>query len=251
MKSSKVAMVGLGLLVMAGLALGQDAAKVAAPSELKDMKAKASYAIGLGLGRNLKSAGADIDADLLARGVKDAVAGGKVLLTDDQVKDVMVAFQEQLKSKQMEIAKSAVEKNKKEGEAFLAANKAKPGVVTLPSGLQYKVIKEGTGKTPKATDTVSTHYRGTLLDGTEFDSSIKRGQPRELSRQRRDPRLDRSPSEDEGRLEVATLHPLRARLRRIAAPGLADRPERGPRLRHRAAQRRMRSFCREGWQRRV
>jgi FKBP-type peptidyl-prolyl cis-trans isomerase FklB len=177
MKSSKVAMVGLGLLLMAGLAVGQDAAKVAAPSELKDMKAKASYAIGLGLGRNLKSNGADIDADLLARGVKDAVAGGKVLLTDDQVKEVMLAFSEQLKSKQAEMAKSAVEKNKKEGQTFLAANKAKPGVVTLPSGLQYKVIKEGTGKTPKATDTVSTHYRGTLLDGTEFDSSIKRGQP--------------------------------------------------------------------------
>ena len=89
----------------------------------------------------------------------------------------MKDFQQQIQAKQMDAARGAADKNKKEGDAFLAANKAKPGVVTLPSGLQYKVIKEGTGQTPKATDTVTTNYRGTLIDGTEFDSSYKRNEP--------------------------------------------------------------------------
>ncbi|GAC1474765.1 MAG: macrophage infectivity potentiator Mip [Isosphaeraceae bacterium] len=178
MKRSIAAVVGLGFTILSALAVGQDTPKKGdAPAQLKDLKARASYSLGLNLGRSLKSNGVDIDSEVLSRGLRDGLSGGKALMTDQEMQEVMQAFQQQIKSKQMETAKSAGEKNKKEGIAFLAANKAKPGVQTLPSGLQYKVIKEGTGKTPKATDTVSTHYRGTLLDGTEFDSSIKRGQP--------------------------------------------------------------------------
>ena len=140
-------------------------------------------------------------------------------------------------AKQAGASKAIGEKNKKEGDAFLAANAKKPGVKTLPSGLQYKVIKEGTGPIPKATDEVKTNYRGTLIDGTEFDSSEKTGSSR-FPGQRGDPRLDRGPAIDEGGIEVAALHPRRARLRPESAAGRADRPERHPPLRHRAARHR-------------
>ena len=177
MKSSMVAVVGTGMVVMSALAVGQDATKGSAPAGLKDLRAKASYSLGINIGQNLKKASADVDPDLMLQGLKDGLSGGKTLLTDEQMQEALKAFQQQIQAKQMEAAKSAGEKNKKDGEAFLAANKAKSGVVTLPSGLQYKVIKEGDGKMPKATDTVSTHYKGMLLDGTEFDSSFKHGKP--------------------------------------------------------------------------
>ena len=182
MKSRIVATVGLGLAV-ASAAVGQDTPKgaapaaSAAPAQLKDLKAKASYSLGMLMGRNLKSQSVDVDPDVFAQGFRDALSGGKVLLTEEQVQEAMQAFQQELQSKRMEAAKAAGDKNQKEGAAFLAANKSKPGVVTLPSGLQYKVIKEGTGKIPKSTDTIQAHYRGTTLDGNEFDSSYKRGQP--------------------------------------------------------------------------
>jgi FKBP-type peptidyl-prolyl cis-trans isomerase FklB len=98
-------------------------------------------------------------------------------LTDQEARETMTVFQKEMMAKQEVLAKKLGEKNKKEGEAFLAENKKKEGVKTLPSGLQYRVIKEGTGRKPKATDKVLTHYRGTLIDGTEFDSSYKRGTP--------------------------------------------------------------------------
>ena len=101
----------------------------------------------------------------------------KTLLSDKEAQEVMMTFQKEQMAKLNENARKLGEKNKKEGETFLAENKKKPGVVTLPSGLQYKILKEGTGRNPKATDTVVTHYRGTLLDGKEFDSSYKRGEP--------------------------------------------------------------------------
>lgn len=178
MKSFIVAVVGLAVAVVSGVAAGQDAAatKGSAPAELKDLKSKASYAIGLGIGRQLKGASVDVEPELIVRGLKDAL-DSKALLTDAQIQQVMQEFQQQVVARKMEEAKGATDKNKKEGDAFLAANKAKPGVVTLPSGLQYKVIKEGTGATPKATDTVTTNYSGKLLDGTEFDSSYKRNEP--------------------------------------------------------------------------
>jgi FKBP-type peptidyl-prolyl cis-trans isomerase FklB len=105
------------------------------------------------------------------------MSGGKPLLTEQEIKDVITALQKDLQAKQQEKMRVLAEKNKKEGESFLAENKKKDGVITLASGLQYKIIKNGGGKMPKATDSVTVNYRGTLIDGTEFDSSIKRGQP--------------------------------------------------------------------------
>ena len=155
---------------------------------LKTQKDKASYAVGLNVGRNLGAQlhqqSVELDQAILLRGVKDALAGGKTLLTDDEVKAVLTQLQTEVRTRQQEKMKAEQEKmkvaaegNKKEGEEFLAANKTKEGVVTLPSGLQYKILTEGTGPKPAAADTVSCNYRGTLLNGTEFDSSYKRGQP--------------------------------------------------------------------------
>ncbi len=145
--------------------------------ELKTQKDKASYAIGLDMGNSLKANGIDVNADVLFKGIKDAMSGNKPLLTEQEIKETIVGLQKELQAKQQEKMKVLGEKNKKEGEAFLAENKKKDGVITLASGLQYKITKSGSGKTPKATDTVTVNYRGTLIDGTEFDSSIKRGQP--------------------------------------------------------------------------
>jgi FKBP-type peptidyl-prolyl cis-trans isomerase FklB len=144
---------------------------------LKDRKEKVSYGIGVDIGRVMQKQGVAIDADLLAKGIKDAVSGGKLLMTDQEIQETLMAFQKEMRAKQEEANKALGEKNKKEGEAFLAANKSKEGVKTLPDGLQYKVLKPGTGNKPKPTDTVVTQYRGTLIDGTEFDSSYRRGQP--------------------------------------------------------------------------
>jgi FKBP-type peptidyl-prolyl cis-trans isomerase FklB len=140
--------------------------------QLKDQKDKVSYSIGMNIGANLSRQKVDINADILAAGIKDAIAG-KPQLTQDQVKDVMQQFEKDMEQKQ----KDAGEKNKAEGAKFLEENKKKPGVKTTASGLQYKVEKEGTGPHPKATDMVTVNYRGTLINGTEFDSSYKRGQP--------------------------------------------------------------------------
>lgn len=148
---------------------------------LKNQKDKVSYSIGFSIGNNLKnqlkSQSIDVNPDVLAKGIKDVFSGTKPLLTEEEVRETVTALQKEIMSKQQELIKTLAEKNKKEGEAFLAENKKKDGVTTLPSGLQYKVIQDGTGKTPKATDTVSVNYKGTLIDGTEFDSSYKRGQP--------------------------------------------------------------------------
>jgi len=158
--------VGLGLVAASALADDKDATKA---TDLKDLKQKVSYGLGVNIGKSMKAQSVDIDTDLLLRGLKDALAG-KAGMTDQDIQSALVAFQQEMVGKQSD-------KNKKEGEEFLAANKKKPGVVTTPSGLQYQVIKEGTGKTPKVTDTVTTNYEGTLIDGTVFDSSYKRGQP--------------------------------------------------------------------------
>jgi FKBP-type peptidyl-prolyl cis-trans isomerase len=144
---------------------------------LKSQKDKVSYTIGVFSGKNLKQQTVDVNPDIMMKGVKDALSGGKLLLTDQEMQEVMTALQKDLTAKQTEIRKTVGEQNKKEGETFLAENKKKEGVKTLPNGLQYKVIKEGTGKTPKATDAVVAHYRGTRIDGTEFDSSYKRNEP--------------------------------------------------------------------------
>jgi len=148
-----------------------------APFTLKTQKDKASYAIGVNIGRSMKKDDIDIDPDVLARGLKDAFADKKLLMTDEQAQAALTELKNEVQKHQQESHQAAVEKNKKEGEAFLAANKAKPGVVTLPSGLQYKVVQEGSGPKPTSADTVVCNYKGTLVDGTEFDSSYKRGQP--------------------------------------------------------------------------
>ena len=140
--------------------------------QLKDQKEKVSYAIGMNIGLNLSRQKVDINPDVLAAGIKDAIAG-KTQLTQDQVKEVMTQFEKDMEQKQ----KAAGEKNKTDGAKFLEENKKKEGVKATASGLQYKVLKEGTGSQPKSTDMVTVNYRGTLIDGTEFDSSYKRGQP--------------------------------------------------------------------------
>jgi FKBP-type peptidyl-prolyl cis-trans isomerase FklB len=167
----------LGLLSLLGILLLTNQVSAEENLVLKNQKDKISYVIGMDIGRNLKNQSIDIDADILARGIKDAVSGGKALMTEQEVQETAAAFQKEVTAKQAERAKKMGEKNKKEGEAFLAANRQKQGVKTLSSGLQYKVIKAGSGKKPTLTDTITTNYRGTLIDGTEFDSSYRRGKP--------------------------------------------------------------------------
>jgi FKBP-type peptidyl-prolyl cis-trans isomerase FklB len=156
-------------------------AKSESPSPFATQKDKVSYALGMNiaasLGANLKRQGVEINTEVLAQALKDGLGGGKTLMTEEEAQNTLRQFSSELQAKQEEKMKQAGDNNKKEGEAFLAANKSKPGVVALPSGLQYKVIKEGTGPKPAASDTVVCNYRGTLINGTEFDSSYKRGEP--------------------------------------------------------------------------
>jgi len=145
---------------------------------LETRKDSISYSIGMNVGQNLLRDSINISRDAFLRGLLDADAdSASRLMTDEQIQSTMMAFQDSLRRKKMTDASAAAEKNKKEGEAFLAENARKDGVVTLPSGLQYRVITEGTGKTPTAKSTVTVHYSGRLLDGTEFDSSVKMGKP--------------------------------------------------------------------------
>ena len=144
---------------------------------LKTQKDKLSYALGMNLGSNLHKEKVEVDPAIVLRGLKDALAAGKMLLTEDEARATLTQLQTEVRSKQQEKMKVAGEMNKKEGVEFLAANKTKEGVVILPSGLQYKILTEGTGPKPTASDTVVCNYRGTLISGAEFDSSYKRGQP--------------------------------------------------------------------------
>jgi len=159
--------ISFALLSLTGSVFGQDKS-----TPFKDSKDKVSYSIGLNIGLNLKKQNVSINPDTFVLGLKDALAG-KPQMTDEQVKETMTAFEKEMIDKQ----KAAGVKNGADGEKFLAENKKKEGVKATASGLQYKVVKEGTGAQPKETDTVIAHYRGTLIDGTEFDSSYKRGQP--------------------------------------------------------------------------
>ena len=152
-------------------------AGAAAPLALKTKEDKFSYAIGLKMGENFKKQGVAVNAAILSRAIKDAMAGGKTQLTDEEAQAAIMDVQKDVQAKMQEKNKVAAEGNKKTGEAFLAANKSKEGVVTTPSGLQYKIEKAGTGPKPGPNDSVVCNYRGTLIDGKEFDSSYKRGQP--------------------------------------------------------------------------
>jgi FKBP-type peptidyl-prolyl cis-trans isomerase len=144
---------------------------------LKTQKDKVSYALGMNLGTNLHKQSVEVDPAIVLRGLRDALAASKTLLTDDEARAALMHLTAEVRKKQEDKMKLGGEANRKEGEEFLAANKTKDGVVALPSGLQYKILTEGTGPKPAATDSVVCNYRGTLINGTEFDSSYKRGQP--------------------------------------------------------------------------
>lgn len=143
----------------------------------KTQMEKVSYSIGIDIGRNMKRQMIEVDIQQLARGIQDGLSASTTALTDKEMEECLTTFRSEVIKKMENERQKIGEKNKKEGEAFLAENKKKPGVFALSSGLQYKILKAGTGRSPKATDTVVTHYRGTLLDGKEFDSSYKRGEP--------------------------------------------------------------------------
>jgi FKBP-type peptidyl-prolyl cis-trans isomerase FklB len=147
------------------------------PLALVTDKDKQSYSIGVNVGKSLHRDSIDVEPKIVLQGLEDALADGKLLLTDDQMKTVMTALQTQVRQKLEEKRQAQAATDQKDGAAFMAANATKQGVVTLPSGLQYKIMVAGTGPKPTATDSVVCHYRGALLDNTEFDNSYKRGQP--------------------------------------------------------------------------
>ncbi|MDD1621971.1 MAG: FKBP-type peptidyl-prolyl cis-trans isomerase [Methylococcaceae bacterium] len=165
----------LPVLLGLGLSAGQLAAKEA--SALKTPKDQVSYGMGVDIGKNFKRLALDVDLEQLMKGLKDGYAGNKLSIPDDELRDIMSHYQNELKEKQAMAIKTVGEANQKAGEAFLAENAKKEGVVTLPSGLQYKVLKKGDGKIPGENDTVECNYSGRLLDGTEFDSSTRIGKP--------------------------------------------------------------------------
>lgn len=164
-------------MIIAAISLGLVCAQANAADALTTDKDKLSYAIGMDLGENFKSQSIDIDAGKLADGIRDVMSGGKPLLTVEQREATLNKFQKDFKAKQEADMKQKAEKNKQAGIAYLAANKAKPGVVVLPSGLQYTVVEAGTGPMPTDQDVVTVDYEGSLINGTVFDSSYKRGKP--------------------------------------------------------------------------
>ncbi len=160
----------LGIMFMAAQAIAGDA------PILKTEQERESYVIGVGVARNLQRQNIEVDMDSLVRGLKDAQGGGKLLLTDIQIRTIMTKIQAVSRQKQEQAREAAAVENKKSGEAFLAQNRKKEGITTLPSGLQYKILKAGDGKKPTAADKVECRYRGTLLNGQEFDNSERSGQ---------------------------------------------------------------------------
>lgn len=148
--------------------------------ELKTNTDSVSYAIGMNIGKDIKDQSLETNVDAIAMGIRDVVSGGEKKLNEAQVQACMTRLQADMMAKEKEKNANLGNANKTDGEKFLAENKSREGVRTTASGLQYKVIKEGTGPVPKATDVVVTHYRGTLINGKEFDSSFKRGQPAEF-----------------------------------------------------------------------
>jgi len=163
MKPTLILALGVGLLGIQASA--QEQATLTTPKD------KVSYAIGVQVAASLKGQGIDVDPNLLVKGLRDALAGQKLLMSNEELSATMAAFQQEMVQKQTQARAQAAEENKKAGDAFMAGNAKKDGVVTLPSGLQYKILQAGTGKKPTEADTVACNYRGTLIDGTEFDKS--------------------------------------------------------------------------------
>jgi len=166
---------GAATVIIAGIALA--AGVVWGQTTLTTEKEKTSYAVGAQMGADMRRLQMNLDPDTVARGFRDAYQGGRLLLTDQEISQIMADAEKQMAAKSSEAMKEDTEKNGKEGEAFLAQNKTKEGVKTLADGLQYRILKAGTGPTPKPTDKVVVNYKGTFIDGTEFDSSYRRGQP--------------------------------------------------------------------------
>lgn len=169
----------LGATLFAAVLVAQEEVptKGAVPGNLKTTRDQASYSIGQNIGRSIKNDGLELNTAALVQGLTDALSGGPAKLTDEQMQAAMATFRRELETQMAAKAKVEGDKNAKEGAAFLAANKAKPNVVTLPSGLQYTVMKAGKGPSPSVNDTVKTHYHGTLINGQVFDSSVERGEP--------------------------------------------------------------------------
>jgi len=167
----------IGFALISALLLAGCQAKNIGESDLDTLSSKASYAIGHNLGSNFKQQFEDIELTILLQGIKDGLQDDVSLLTPEEFETTMMTFQEEMTEKQTAKRNTMAENNLTEGQAYLAENRKEDGVTVLPSGLQYEVLQAGSGASPKATDTVTTHYAGTLIDGTEFDSSIKRGEP--------------------------------------------------------------------------
>ena len=167
------------LLIISSLILYSCGEKISKSTDLKTTKEKASYSIGFRIAKDFKSNKLDIDSSIVAKGFQDGLYG-KQLLTDEQINKVLMDFQREMYEKKMKEAQGLSSQNKKDAQTFLAQNKTKPGIQTTSSGLQYLVVKSGSGASPKATDKVKVHYIGKLLNGTEFDNSYKRNQPAEI-----------------------------------------------------------------------
>lgn len=140
-------------------------------------KGKASYSIGVDLGENFKAEGIEVDPEMLAKGLKDSISGGKLMFSKQEMEATLVAFQKQLTTKKQATFNALATKNEQEGKTYLDANKTKPGVVTTTSGLQYKVVAPGSGQRPSDTDIVTVDYTGSFINGQVFDSSYKHGKP--------------------------------------------------------------------------
>lgn len=147
---------------------------------LKTQKEQESYAIGADLVKSLKRQGVEVQSDALIKGMQDALSGQKMLMTEDQIRETLAAYQNEIKKKRIQARGGTgviLEENRDKEIAFLAANKSKEGVISLPSGLQYKILKAGNGPKPTATNSISCNFRGTFIDGTEFNSSQRAGKP--------------------------------------------------------------------------
>jgi FKBP-type peptidyl-prolyl cis-trans isomerase FklB len=163
-------------IVIGLLACGLGAQETSAPA-IKTQKEKLSYAVGMEMGKGVKAQGLDIDVNMLFAGLKDAILGAKPQLSEAELSTIITGVQEEIRQKQMQMMEQAAVDNKKQGDAFLAENSKKAGVMTLPSGLQYKIIAAGQGKKPVESDTVLCNYTGKFVDGTEFDSSAESKKP--------------------------------------------------------------------------